>query len=170
MHPIFAYEFCYLQLRLSCELIASACVVAHGDLQIAQTGKMQNEDRAPVILKMLEEAHPNFYPRPTRQILDAAGNVECVTAITSGYLSKEELPKLYAKCGNEIHKGKVKKAGRPINQAVSFKEIGEWRSKIMTLLGHHAISLHDSPSEVWVLMHEKSSGKVHWAFMEPYNP
>ena len=32
MHEMLAEEFCYFQLRMLCEAIACACLIAHGDL------------------------------------------------------------------------------------------------------------------------------------------
>jgi hypothetical protein len=167
IHPKIAYEFCFLQLRMICELIAIACVVAHGDLDVSQSGKMRNEDRVGVILKILEEAHPRFYPQPSRQVHDTKPPILLrVEEIRTGFLTKDELPKLYALCGDVLHKGKVKRAGTGINQAISFKEIAAWGGKIATLLNHHQIALHNSTSQVWVLMNAKQDGKVYWSFMQ----
>lgn len=54
-----AEEFCYLQLRLLCEVIALACLVAHGDIR---TKKMLRESKLIVIFKELERLHADFYP------------------------------------------------------------------------------------------------------------
>ena len=64
VHPRVAVELSFLQLRMVCELIALACLMAHGDLGLTLPEKMKGEDHAGVILKVLEQLHPKFYPRP----------------------------------------------------------------------------------------------------------
>ncbi len=170
VHPLMAHEFCFLQLRMICELVALACVVAHGDLEISQSPKMKKEDRAGVILKMLEEAHPDFYPRPGKQRIDPKTGAISVDPIEKGFLTKEQLPKLYGICGNFLHRGKVKKIGVPLRQAISFKHIASWCDQIGALLNHHQISIYGSTSQIWIIMNAKQDGKVHWSFMEVYDP
>src|SRR5262245_54958017 len=58
-------EFCYLQFRLLCEVIALGCLTAHGD--ITHASKLRKEYAADKIIKQLEELHPEFYPRPARR-------------------------------------------------------------------------------------------------------
>ena len=55
-------EYCFLQLRMLCELIALGCLVAHGD--ITKTKYFQKAYKADDILKRLEDLHPSFYPYP----------------------------------------------------------------------------------------------------------
>ncbi|MGA7124937.1 MAG: hypothetical protein WBZ19_01415, partial [Chthoniobacterales bacterium] len=55
-------EYSYLQLRILCELIALGCLTAHGDIKATQAPKLQKEYAADVIIKRLENLHPNFYP------------------------------------------------------------------------------------------------------------
>src|SRR6516225_496582 len=51
-------EYCFLQLRMLCELIALGCLTAHGDLQ---TGKLKDEYKADKILSRLQQLHSDFY-------------------------------------------------------------------------------------------------------------
>src|ERR1700722_12742109 len=55
-------EYCYLQLRMLCELIALGCLVAHGD--ITKTKYFQKAYKADDILQQLERLHPKFYLHP----------------------------------------------------------------------------------------------------------
>jgi hypothetical protein len=144
--------------------------MAHGDLGLALTSKMKDEDRPHVLLKMLENLHPDFYPRPFRQIHNSAGEVVSIEDITTGFLTREELPKLYGICGNQLHKGDFYKLGRFPTTEVSNREIAHWHGKILQLLGNHKIKLYNSTREIWVGMHEKTSQKVFWGFMEQLTP
>jgi hypothetical protein len=57
-------EFCYLQLRVVCELIALAALIAHGDIEATRTNKLQALYQADKIVKALSEIHSDFYPQP----------------------------------------------------------------------------------------------------------
>lgn len=107
-------EFCYLQLRLMCELIALGCLVAHGDIQATQTGRLRKEWQADKILLALEGLHPDYYPIPTKEVQEG-GKIFLVllTANEAGFLRKNDLLDLYGKCGNHLHKGNLKKLLSP---------------------------------------------------------
>jgi hypothetical protein len=53
-------EFCFLQLRMLCELIALGCLVAHGDIEATRTRKYRTAYAADDIIKMLEALHSDF--------------------------------------------------------------------------------------------------------------
>src|SRR6202051_4989254 len=61
-------EFCFLELRMLCELIALGCLVAHGDIEETKASSFQKAYKADDILKRLETLHPNFYPIPRKLI------------------------------------------------------------------------------------------------------
>jgi hypothetical protein len=63
-----AIEFMQLQIRMICELLALACLVAHGDVKGTRSGRLPKAYEADFILNTLEKLHPYFYPRPSRQI------------------------------------------------------------------------------------------------------
>ena len=56
-------EVCFLQIRMICELLAFACLVAHEDIKAARAPKFTNESHAATILRKLEELHADFFPR-----------------------------------------------------------------------------------------------------------
>jgi hypothetical protein len=62
--PEAVHEFCYLQLRMICESIALACLIAQGHVGIVK--KLRKEYAADRIIKELEKLHPDFFPRPAR--------------------------------------------------------------------------------------------------------
>src|ERR1700731_3310032 len=59
-------EYCWLQLRMLCELVALGCLVAHGD--IAKSKYFQKEYKADDFLQALEKLHADFYPYPFNPI------------------------------------------------------------------------------------------------------
>lgn len=138
-------EYCFLQLRMLCELIALGCLVAHGD--IANTKYFQKEaHKADDIIKRLEKLHANFYPRPIKPTFvppspGFSGAIGIADADTD-WLRKEELIKLYAKCGSMLHKGKLRNllAVKMTPEERPYQEAIAWAQKILNLLSAHTIS------------------------------
>jgi hypothetical protein len=54
------YEFSYLQLRMVCESIALGCLIAHGDVGIAN--KLKTQYAADKIIAELGKLHPDVLP------------------------------------------------------------------------------------------------------------
>jgi hypothetical protein len=168
VHHLVAFEFCHLELRIVCELIALACLVAHGDIQATQTGRLKSAYQADLILKSLESLHPNFFPVPGTQIRDAAGRPLRVEKVESGFLTKSDLIGLYADCGRALHRGSLKNLRPNLNAAISFKEVARATERTIRLLNHHQIALHNSTRQIWVIMEASADGRVHAALMERF--
>src|ERR1700731_861855 len=65
--PPFVKDFCYLQIRMICELVAIGCLVAHGDIKQTGSKNLQEQWSAAKIMDALDKLHPHFYPRPVKQ-------------------------------------------------------------------------------------------------------
>jgi hypothetical protein len=122
-------EFCFLQLRMLCELIALGCLTAHGDLG---TGKLKEEYKADKIIRRLEQLHPKFYPYAATEELR-----------NQGVFTKEELMKLYWKCGDVLHRGTFETLWSRRRYVDAVEEIRTWKEKIEALLSYHAIFMAD---------------------------
>src|ERR1700692_4768881 len=61
-------EFCFLELRMLCELIALGCLVAHGDIEETKSPALLKSYNVGNIVKGLEKLHPNFYPSPRKPV------------------------------------------------------------------------------------------------------
>ena len=61
-------EFCFLQLRMICELVALSCLTVHGDIKAARSKKLTKEYSTERIFQQLENMHPDFYPHPVRVV------------------------------------------------------------------------------------------------------
>jgi hypothetical protein len=134
--PPLICEYCFLQLRMLCELIALGCLVAHGD--IATTKAFQTAYKADDILKKLEHLHPDFYPVPVTPILQS-GEVHLENS-TADFLSKSDLITLYGKRGDILHRGNLRRliSGKNTRQ-VNYQDIHMWGQKILNLLSSHRI-------------------------------
>jgi hypothetical protein len=139
-------EFCYLQLRLLCELIALSCLVAHGDIAATYSKRLSKQWSADKIMDELERLHPDFYPqavRQTPQVVNAqkGWNLE---GIQPSPLPKAGLLKLYGQCHQRLHRGNVNKllsSELPIDINPNFPEIIGWAQKLNDLLQSHLVVL-----------------------------
>jgi hypothetical protein len=136
-------EYCFLQLRMLCELIALGCLVAHGD--ITKTKYFQNAYKADDILQRLEKLNPDFYPYPFKPTFlppspSHPGGELRMEDIESDHLKKNDLIKLYAKCGSVLHKGSLRNllAINMTPEPDPHREISFWGQKVINLL--HRIS------------------------------
>ena len=153
-------EFSYLELRVVCELIAVATLVAHGDIPATKTGKLQKSYEADKIVHALEKIHPNFYPQPSKQLVNDKGEPTGAEPILSGYLTKHELRKLYAECAEFLHRGSAKSVQSGKLKTLDFQRVADWGTKICTLLNHHHITLLNASQEFWVSMQTEGTGAV----------
>jgi hypothetical protein len=132
-------EFCFLQLRMLCELIALGCLVAHGDIEETKLAALQKSYNAGEIVKALEKLHSNFYPSPRKPVF-SPGHVH-LGDYDGDFLTKDELPTLYGRCGDELHRGSLRNLLNPKNQPPSdFRDVQHWGQKILNLLSVHLIS------------------------------
>lgn len=157
-------ESVYLQFRKILELLAMASISANTEYMERYEG-FRRHWNGKRILEYLENVNPNFYPKPTRQVVDpATGRVVEVVDVESGYLTRDEYGQLYDICGDLLHAENPYAEDRQ-NIEMRLQEAAEWRNKIVTLLNHHQVQLADSGRQIWVLMRAKSDGNVHvWDF------
>jgi hypothetical protein len=157
-----AYECCFLQLRMICEVISLGCLTAHGD--IAATSKLRKRYEADKIIKELAKLHPHFYPKALSQWKSGEEMPE-TTILMDGFLTKRELIRLYAKCGGILHRGSKETMFGPLN--VDFATVLGLQRKIATLLKYHAIFLLDNKSIVFfTLGNPQKNEKVQWILTE----
>jgi hypothetical protein len=132
-------EYCFLQLRMLCELIALGCLVAHGDIEATKATSFQRAYKADEILKRLEALHPNFYPIPRKPVFGFKSLH--LADYDADFLRKSELITLYGACGDVLHKGSLRRlisSKSPIQN--NSPDINKWGQKILNLLSAHTIS------------------------------
>jgi hypothetical protein len=170
IHPRLAYEYCYLQLRMICELIALGCLVMHGDIPEVSQKKLKKAYAPGVIISELEKLHPNFYPQPGEQVRAKKDALLEVRNLTDGFLTKADLIDLWSKSGDVLHRGSLKNLDLRLKEGGTFVRIGSWCEQITKLLNHHQIALFNSTSQVWVIMNAVEDGKVHASLMALVGP
>lgn len=141
---LFVYESCRLQLRMTCECLAMACLAAQGDYE---THRALREGYAvPAIFKVLAEAHPNFFPRPAnlRETLDGwlfNANASRPLAIT-----RDQVEALWNRSGSDLHRASAKRYVARTN-AVDFDAVRRGTDSFWWLLANHAVELTASPGD-----------------------
>jgi hypothetical protein len=161
-------EFSFLQLRMICELIALACLVAHGDIKA--TSRLRKEHKADRIMNDLDRLHTDFYPHPmhSQQFLSSpeVGKKVLILEKANGF-PKRALLELYRKCGDFLHRGNLEKLTSPTNKQTP--DIVSTGKRIVSLLGYHVIRLFDEKTIVCGLFASDGPdpGKVHVTLWEP---
>jgi hypothetical protein len=163
-----AQEYCWLQIRMVCELIALGCLVAHGD--ITKSNKFSKTYQADKIMNALENLHSSFFPFPVKATRTETPRGWHLEPLKSGYLTKSEFMKLYnQRCGHELHRGSLKTIltkAKIMVPAGDFGEIQSWTSKIMRLLDHHSILLLGSNEGIVCRMSNSRNGDVEAVFIQ----
>jgi hypothetical protein len=158
LDPVIARESAYLQVRLTCETVALACLVAHGDIEETQAPKLQKEWSAAAIISALEKLHPEFFPVPRTPVSQGPGKWH-FDYVQHEYLSKEQFLGVYGRSGDVLHRGHLKNVlsgEKPLE-----KELASVKATFDGLLG--LLLVHHMPlfnGDQFVCFLNNAEGKV----------
>lgn len=160
-------EFCFLQLRMICELIALGCLVAHGDIKATQSKRWGKEYSADRILRLLDDLHPDFYPAPVLHTRTGP-DTHHLEAIKGGFMTKADLLLLYQKCGNILHRGSVKRlvTKKKMLLQINPPEIIRLGQRIINLLQSHRVLLLGGKTVFLCTLNQKDTGNVQVVIAE----
>jgi hypothetical protein len=162
-------DFGYIQLRMLCELIALACIVAHGDLVKTKAAGLRKEWKVGKIIKAMDGIHPNFFPRGATQEQIRPGHFKYTLLSKKESMSKAELNRLYNICGDRgLHRGDIGNLDKISKKSLTenFQEIISWTNKITELLSVHVISLLDGQTKYACTLKTLPDGHVSFSRME----
>jgi hypothetical protein len=152
-------ETACLQMRKILELIALASLVANKHEYSQQYAKFAENWRATQILEEIEAINPNFWPVPSKQVIDPeTGKVKSVAPVTSCYLTQDEFASIYDQCSEFLHARNP--YALPLDLSIATTRMALWVERMMNLLNHHQIQLVNPDLQIWVLMRDKDDGKV----------
>lgn len=160
-------EYCFLQLRMLCELIVIACLVAHGDIEATKSRDLQKAYHPDQILPRLEALNANFYPSP-RIAQKTPTGWHLADYEGAPYLTKSELRKLHGRCGEMLHQRSLRKLLKAKHSREdSLTEVRDWGQKILNLLSVHCI-ITGGGNKTWVtfLQVNDEGGAVNVAVAE----
>jgi hypothetical protein len=168
--PPFVREFCFLQIRMICELIALGCLTAHGDITATRSHKLQKAWKADEIIERLEALHTNFFPIPVIQGKNEMGHT--VDPKTPNPLVKAEFLRLYRKCGGALHRGSVRKfVSEKTPVQIHYPEITALAQKLQDLLSVHMVSMLGGEMVfICVLFNRNDNMNVQVAIAEAMQP
>ena len=153
-----AEEFCYLQLRMICEIIAIGCLVIHGELSSLKSDLFKTY-KADWIMSELAKLHPKFFPAPLEIKDDATTNPPSWVYLKSGFLTHRELAILWNRhTGAALHRGGARNNLWP-ERPLDFNKITIWREKIVALLNRHVIPSADEEL-IWHFLMLDQNGDV----------
>jgi hypothetical protein len=88
-----AAEFCLLQLRMVCELVALGCIAIHTD--VPQTARLQKLWNEGAIIDDLKKLKPTYFPIPAKNVGDENGVIYFNVRLDDLGLNSSELLKMY---------------------------------------------------------------------------
>lgn len=147
-------EICYLQFRCLCELVALACLVAHGD--VSNTKKIRDTWEANKIIAEMSKLKPLFYPQPCES---RSGGIVGLPHIN--HLTKDDLIKLWGISGDVLHRTPLSQYvdPSPTRRPKDFSDVVAWGEKIAALLDVHWITLTETRGML-VSLTEGKGGKA----------
>jgi hypothetical protein len=129
------------------ETLALACLLVHGDVEGARSKRLSKAYQADFIINALEQLHPRFYPKATKQVFQN-GRLTGIEDIPDGYLTKAEMLKRYRDAAEYLHVGSLKEFLANETADSNRGAVRTWVRKLSTLLSHHSIFLADGP-DTW---------------------
>lgn len=163
LHGPLAHEFCFLQLRIICECISYACVIAHAYIGELQAPRFQKEWSADTLMKALDGLHQDFYPKP-RTMTVTEDRVQ-LDEIDTPYLTKADLKKLNGICGDKLHRGSPEKYSfnpTPERLAADRQTIIDFGNKVFRLMESHLMTHRDDAKYILCRFRERGVPVEVW--------
>ena len=146
-HPVVKREFCFLQLRMLCELIALGCLVAHGDITALRLHQVRKNYKADEIIKQLEKLRAYFYPVSVVQNRTGPANFQLTIKDDTQLFPKEALLELYRLTHRYVHRGSLR-ALMSMEESIDTKfdpnEVLSWAQRITSHLEIHVMAISDT--------------------------
>lgn len=156
--PPYAFEYCYLQYRRICELLALGCLQLHGELPGTKSNTVVKEWNAERIMSLLQRKHPHAFPQSVISTKTPEG-WSYVANSKPNALTFPEFKSLYSKCGLVLHRGTIRsiEVEQPL-QKPDYDQLIQWSHKIVYLLNQHFISRSDGKGLYFVSLKTESGG------------
>jgi hypothetical protein len=146
------FEFCYLELRMICELIAISSLIAHGDIPATKAKRMRSAWEADRILRIMSNLRPDFFPLAVMPTADSDGGTTFVDN-PNGVLTQGQLISLYRECGKILHRGNLASFGQIKTSKAQFVKVGRWAKRLKALVSSHMIAGYEPDGLfLWLIM------------------
>ena len=152
-------EFCYLQLRRCCEVVALATLLAHNGIEEFRSARLLEKWHGAELLTLLAKLSDDAFPEPTVvSNLDHEGVADLHIEAKASE-NRKELNEIYGKCGDKLHAGSLKSLLSAGGKHYDLGEIRKWRGFFIQLLNSHAILLPDRKAVMVVFMSHADEGE-----------
>lgn len=128
------FESSVLQVRFVCELVALAAIIAHQEDPRAEA--IMDEYSADVIFKRLSETNEKCYPQAVTEDERLHFNFN-----KGAQLTRQQIQQIYGRCGNYLHRGKVKRGPEGLRTRYDLRMVRDWAQALEHLLEIHIITL-----------------------------
>lgn len=157
-------EFCYLQIRMSIELIALATLVAHNEIEGFRRKDLMKAWHASNLISQLQNMSDDAFPRPIR-------TSDPVDGVADLFIDQHEeqraaLLKIYHLCGDRLHSGQLRTILKEGGKAYPVSEVREWSGFIVSLVNQHVILLPSGKRMMITFMRHKATDDVHCFFTD----
>lgn len=157
------FEFCHLELRMICELLAISTLVVHGDIPSAQSKRTRSAWEADRILKIMSQLHRDFFPLAMSPVTDEHGNIKLIDN-PKGLITQADIISLYHQCGRVLHRGNLNTFGQLTYDKSEFIKAGRFAKRLKALINCHAIAAY-GPDEAdlslwWITIEEDLTPRV----------
>jgi hypothetical protein len=153
-------ESCHLQLRLSCECFAVACLAVQANFETHKT--FRDEYSPPIIFRALDAEYPDFFPMPSlKQKTQEGWHFDDV-----GYghaISRLELEQIWQKSGDHLHRASAKKYLKRTN-VVDILAINRATERFWNLIMGHMIVLADKTSRFYTQL-DRATDQIDCSFL-----
>lgn len=133
-------EFCYLQIRLSIELIALSTLIAHNEIEAFRTKDFMKAWHADDLLKRLAALNPEAFPTPVRLSPPGPDGIADMF-ITQLSGQQQKIVSIYGQCGDRLHTGSLRSVLKTRGRKYDANEVRDWCQFIVELLNAHVVML-----------------------------
>ena len=134
-------EFCYLQVRRICEMLALAVLIAHNEIDGFRSKKLMKEWNADALFGELSKLNATSFPRAARFAPDDQAGVYVATIANEGMLTRAGLTKIYHACSQGLHAGSLRRMLEHGPLRYNVTDVVSWLHEIVRLLDTHVVML-----------------------------
>lgn len=144
---VFDYEQAVLQVRLCCELVALAALLAHNEIGL--TPDLNRMYQPGALFQKLSEINPACFPLAVQQRVD--GETLELSPIPDR-LNRQAMKRIWDDCGRILHRGNLRDYSKSDTKHYSGNQLRDWIRALVDLLNVHFIEI-------------ASIGKLHYVSM-----
>lgn len=137
--PRLVREFCYLQIRMMCELVALGCVVVHDQLPAAEVKKLRKQYHPDKIIAKISEYEPQFFPNAVKRVDQMSDGSKQIALYEPPLMTPKDLTRMWGKTGDVLHLGGVNRAREQTAVDPRHTEVKLMQRRLLDLLNDHVI-------------------------------